>query len=228
MPSLYEGFGIPVLEAFTFSKPVLCSNATSLPEVAGDAALYFDPRRPSEIADAIRRVSVDGELVERLLQAGRRRLADFGDSRQTAEQYRDVFRYVMAAPRQASEGLSGVYSDAWTGDRVTVLHKPAPEPLHLRAVFEAPPHLPHDRLWVVVSGGEGGRETHVVRRGERTTITRRLGRGIGFVEFLFEPTFQPSAQGDSDDARTLGCLCRGCWIVSQDGRESAIGSLRAT
>ena len=228
LPSLYEGFGIPVLEAFTFSKPVLCSNVTSLPEVAGDAALYFDPRRPREIADAIHRVTVDSELTGRLRQAGHRRLAEFGDSRQTAEQYLNVFRYVMAAPQQASEGLSGVYSDAWTGDRVTILHKSGPEPRHLKAVFEAPPHLPHDHLWVMVSGGAGGTETHMVRRGQRITITRPLASGNGFVEFLFEPTFQPSAEGDSDDARTLGCLCRGCWIVSQDGRESAIESLRAT
>ena len=48
-PSLFEGFGMPVLEAMAAGVPVLCSNRTSLPEVAGDAALLFDPRRPAEI-----------------------------------------------------------------------------------------------------------------------------------------------------------------------------------
>ena len=52
-PSLCEGFGIPVLEAFYFRKPLLLSNASSLPEVAGDAALYFNPEKPEEIAEAI-------------------------------------------------------------------------------------------------------------------------------------------------------------------------------
>ncbi|MBK8495619.1 MAG: glycosyltransferase family 4 protein [Chitinophagaceae bacterium] len=52
-PSLSEGFGIPVLEAFYYEKPVLCSNTTSLPEVAGDAALYFDPHDPQSIANTI-------------------------------------------------------------------------------------------------------------------------------------------------------------------------------
>jgi glycosyltransferase involved in cell wall biosynthesis len=52
-PSLFEGFGIPVLEAMNFDKPVLCSRASSLPEVAGDAALYFDPRKPEEILKCI-------------------------------------------------------------------------------------------------------------------------------------------------------------------------------
>ncbi len=52
-PSLSEGFGIPVLESFYFNKPLLCSNATSLPEIAGDAALYFDPEKPEDISKVI-------------------------------------------------------------------------------------------------------------------------------------------------------------------------------
>ncbi|MEP7236265.1 MAG: glycosyltransferase family 1 protein [Ferruginibacter sp.] len=52
-PSLSEGFGIPVLESFYFDKPLLCSNTTSLPEIAGDAALYFDPEKPEHIAEVI-------------------------------------------------------------------------------------------------------------------------------------------------------------------------------
>lgn len=55
-PSLCEGFGIPVLEAFYFRKPLLLSNASSLPEVAGDAAIYFDPLQPEDIARQINSV----------------------------------------------------------------------------------------------------------------------------------------------------------------------------
>jgi glycosyltransferase involved in cell wall biosynthesis len=76
-PSLYEGFGLPVLEAMARGVPVACSNAASLPEVAGDAALVFDPYNVDAIADALRRLLGDADLSERLCRAGRERAARF-------------------------------------------------------------------------------------------------------------------------------------------------------
>ncbi|NJL47130.1 MAG: glycosyltransferase family 4 protein [Leptolyngbyaceae cyanobacterium SM2_5_2] len=65
-PSLYEGFGIPVLEAMWFDCPVACSNIGSLPEVGGDAVLYFDPRKPEEIAQAMAQIAHDDSLSNSL------------------------------------------------------------------------------------------------------------------------------------------------------------------
>jgi glycosyltransferase involved in cell wall biosynthesis len=76
-PSLYEGFGLPVLEAMACGTPVVTSNVSSLPEVVGDAALLVDPRDDDEIADAMARVLHDDALRDRLRAAGPARAATF-------------------------------------------------------------------------------------------------------------------------------------------------------
>lgn len=69
-PSYYEGFGFPILEAMAQGCPVACSRAASLPEVAGDAALYFDPFNVDAIAEALVRIATDTELRSKLSNAG--------------------------------------------------------------------------------------------------------------------------------------------------------------
>jgi glycosyltransferase involved in cell wall biosynthesis len=76
-PSLYEGFGIPLLEAMACGTPACVANTSSLPEVAGDAALLFDPRDPRDIADAIHRLITDDVLRARLRARGLKRCGEF-------------------------------------------------------------------------------------------------------------------------------------------------------
>jgi glycosyltransferase involved in cell wall biosynthesis len=76
-PSLYEGFGLPVLEAMARGVPVACSDRSSLPEVAGDAALLFDPADTAAIRTAIERLLGDAALRDELVRRGRERAARF-------------------------------------------------------------------------------------------------------------------------------------------------------
>lgn len=76
-PSLYEGFGLPVLEAMAHDCPVICSNVSSLPEVGGDAALYVNPYKFTEIRDKLKLVISNEELRRGMIEKGRKRVEFF-------------------------------------------------------------------------------------------------------------------------------------------------------
>lgn len=84
-PSLYEGFGIPVLEAFSCGCPCILSNTSSLPEVAAEAALYFDPTCEDSIAESVEQLLTDRALRSELIAKGENRLEQFSWNRTVAE-----------------------------------------------------------------------------------------------------------------------------------------------
>jgi glycosyltransferase involved in cell wall biosynthesis len=91
LPSLWEGFGLPILEAMACDTPVLTSNLSSLVEIAGDAALTVDPRNVEDLADKLHGIVSDDALRERLRQRGRERVKAFSwreNARRTIEVYR--------------------------------------------------------------------------------------------------------------------------------------------
>lgn len=84
-PSKYEGFGIPILEAFASDCPVILNDSSSFPEVAGDAALYFDALIPDSIVNAVKKVVKDPELRDQLIKKGRERFNDFSIQEMTCQ-----------------------------------------------------------------------------------------------------------------------------------------------
>jgi glycosyltransferase involved in cell wall biosynthesis len=96
-PSLYEGFGFPVAQAMAAGVPVLTSNVSSLPEVAGDAAVLVDPRRTSELRDALEHLLISESIRSDLAARGRRRAEQFRWERCAARSL-EFFRRLAATP----------------------------------------------------------------------------------------------------------------------------------
>jgi len=95
-PGWYEGFGLMILEAFASGVPVVTSNVSSLPEVAGDAALLIDPRNSQEIADNIAKIIDDPKLVEDLVKKGQEQVKKYSWAKM-AGQTLDIYQQVLAS-----------------------------------------------------------------------------------------------------------------------------------
>ena len=222
-PSLFEGFGMPVLEAMAAGVPVACGNLTSLPEIAGPAenpaALLFDPRRPAEIAAAIERLENDAALRADLVERGRRRAAEFLPAEEMAARYWKVFQDAVRSPVKRPAGVYGVYADGWTGPRVTVVFGAAAAPRRLSVRLHAPEWLPFAEVALRVEMPGGAAETHRIARGQRHTIALDLPGPGGALELLCTPTFQPGGA----DLRQLGCLLESAAILEGAAEDTAEG-----
>ena len=217
-PSLYEGFGMPILEAMAFGKPVLCSNVTALPEIAGDAALFFDPRKPQEIAQAIAQVESNPELMAQLVQRGYQRVVAFEDPTEMARQYLRVFCEALADTSRFGLAIHGIYPDGWTGERLTVTYDANSEERYLEISLTAPSWLPFDRVSVCLTqDGKDDSVRYQIERGRTLIVRRMLPCDSGFVELLIDPVFQPKAYNMGEDTRMLGCVARACRVVSPGG-----------
>ncbi|MBN2013007.1 glycosyltransferase family 4 protein [candidate division KSB1 bacterium] len=94
LPSIYEGFGIPVLEAMACGTPVITSNISSMPEIAGNCAITINPYNAEEIGNAMSKMISDIKLRNRLIASGKKRVKDFSwekTAKDTLQVYKDIY-----------------------------------------------------------------------------------------------------------------------------------------
>lgn len=216
-PSLYEGFGLPIVEAMAAAIPVACSNITSLPEVATDAAIFFDPRVPTQIARAIVSLAEDKSLRPRLVHAGLQRATEFSDSDLMAREYWALFEYALGNEKHENV-LTGAYADGWAGPTLSIQVAPAAKAQSLEIELSAPDWLPQPRLLAQASrcGRSQGVPLEVVR-GSTALWSIPLEPTGGCYEVRIAPTFVPARSGHGEDHRELSAMLRRCGVVRADG-----------
>jgi glycosyltransferase involved in cell wall biosynthesis len=216
-PSLYEGFGLPIIEAMATGVPVACSNVTSLPEVAGDAAILFNPRVPEDIAQAILSIAQDKELTARLLQAGDLRAAEFSNSRLMAQQYWEIFEQAKRKAIQTNI-LLGAHADGWMGPNVKLQVAPSQQSRTLNLEIALPNWAPISRVTVLVQQDRDTKGAVTVPRGHHGAVSIQLPLAGGYFDINFTTCFVPALTALGDDERELSAVLTKCTIVSFDGQ----------
>jgi glycosyltransferase involved in cell wall biosynthesis len=207
-PSLYEGFGMPVLEAMAMDCPVACSNVTSLPEIAGDAAVLFDPHNPTEIADSMVRLSTDDKLRNDLIERGRRRVDYFADTTAMARQYWQLFELASDGHVHIAS-TNGIHADGWAGPQIILRH-PAGDPQRTaRIELQLPEWVPNPCVTLNVTSHDGRTiARHTVTRGVDQILDLPIGPTAASSIISIEPHFRPADILSTSDTRDLSVMVR--------------------
>jgi glycosyltransferase involved in cell wall biosynthesis len=227
-PSLYEGFGLPLLEAMQVGCAVAASNLTSIPEVVGKAALLFDPRNPDSIAEAMYRLSADDTLRQTLGDRGREQATLFSWEK-AAQGTLQVFGWAHAHHQAAHQEipsrrarLDGVYLDGWATRRVR-LNLPFCEEVQAVKLEGFTAHVTYPATIRMYLGGRAVSTEVLDRPGTFTMVGARRKTWMMpsrlSIELLANRDFIPQQAGLSNDFRRIAFLIERLALICRYGEE---------
>jgi glycosyltransferase involved in cell wall biosynthesis len=212
-PSLFEGFGIPLVEAMMYGKPILASKVTSIPEVAGGAALYFDPRKPDEIVEALRQIMSDEGLYRRLVEEGKKQLERYRYEEMVAQYLEVLHRAVEGGSVAEYAEVTGIYHDCWAGEQIEVGLGAGKGRRMFTLRGYIPEWHPAREVKLKVTLPDGRKKSYLVHKDEELTMKEYLPEQAGVMKIAVSGGFRP----DNGDIRTLTFLVDEASVINTHG-----------
>lgn len=227
-PSLFEGFGIPLVEAMALGCPIAAANRTSIPEVVGEAAVLFDPRSPDSLADALSRLLSDAALRRALVERGHAQAALYS-WKKVAQETRQVFDWARshydtlqhsATPRRAP--IEGLYPDGWARRKMR-LDLPSTEDVEAIRLEGWSGYLPYPVTLQMKASGRKVAQLRLEQSGPFALVgpSRRHWRFPArlAIEVVANDDFSPQNIGLNSDPRHLAYLVERLVLICRGGNE---------
>lgn len=218
-PSLFEGFGIPVVEAMQLNKLIACSNMTSLPEIGCDAIYYFDPKSSEAILSGIEFLD-KSQITDEIIAEYKNKLEEYKTD-VMVDKYIDVFEDTIRNRKKYMyhvfvEGVQGIYEDGWAQRRVSIRCKDKQQyKLFFKAELPSALHIP---MKVIVSDGTTS-EQYSLKRGQQFMIERAVANRETEVVLTFSYSWSPRYVMKVKDDRRLTVKVSECSLIGSDNKK---------
>lgn len=202
-PSLFEGFGIPVVEAMYLHKLVACSNLTSLPEIGCDEIYYFNPKKPDDILKAICYLA-DNDITDTILSKYEKKLQEYNIDKMV-DNYLRIFKETIEKKEEYifHEEVTGIYEDGWSEDQCIIqLKNRVGGCLKIRILL---PQFVGMKEKIILRNNDNAK-WFTMNPGDSLDLAEKVDNENTTISFHVSKTWSPKAILKSEDARSLGVL----------------------